>query len=175
MTRISKTAAHEVAIALVAKQRTELEEQEKRLSHVVTSLVMDRIPKEVHDFYEKFPKYVKTTQSARLTGLGWNREWLELEAKVPFMSNGSGSCNFELVFETKQHEKAANGLKDLHNNFIQSKKDLINLRSDIENTVYALKTLKAISEHFPEALPYLPKTPNTSLIIDTTALRQRLK
>lgn len=173
MTRISKTAAHEVAVALVAKQRTDLEEQEKRLSHVVTSLVLDRLPKEVHDFYEKFPQYVKKTSSARLTGLGWNREWLALEANVPYSGNGSG--NFELVFETKQHEKAANGLKDLHNAFIQSKRDLTALRCDIENTLYALKTLKAISEHFPEALPYLPKTPNTSLIIDTTALRERLK
>ncbi len=95
------------------------------------------------------------------------------EANVPY--NGGGSGNFELVFETKQHEKAANGLKDLHNAFIQSKRDLTALRCDIENTLYALKTLKAISEHFPEALPYLPKTPNTSLIIDTTALRERLK
>jgi len=173
MTRISKTAAHEAAVALVAKQRLDLEEQEKRLTHVVTSLVLDRIPKEVHAFYEKFPQYVKKTSSARLTGLGWNREWLQLEANVPY--NGSGSGTFELVFETKQHEKAANGLKDLHNAFIQSKRDLTALRCDIENTLYALKTLKAISEHFPEALPYLPKTPNTSLIIDTTALRERLK
>lgn len=172
MTRISKTAAHEVAIALVAKQRTELEEQEKRLSHVLTSLVLDRIPKEVHDFYEKFPQYIKTTATARLTGLGWNYEWLDLEGRVPCVSVGN---SFELVFDTKQHEKAANGLKDLYDSYEQSKRDLKALRYDIENTVYALKTLKAISEHFPEALPYLPKTPNTSLIIDTTALRQRLK
>lgn len=172
MTRISKTAAHEVAIALVAKQRTELEEQKKRLSHVVTSLVLDRIPKEVHDFYEKFPQFIKTADTARLTGLGWNYEWLYLEGRVPCVSVGS---RFELVFETKQHEKAAKGLRDLYDSYEQSKRDLTNLRSDIENTLYALKTLKAISEHFPEALPYLPKTPNTSLIIDTTALRQRLK
>jgi hypothetical protein len=172
MTRISKTAAHEVAIALTKNQRIDLVEQEKRLSHVVTSLVLDRIPKEVHDFYEKFPQYVKTTGGAYLKGLGWGGDFLTLEGSVP---NIGHNHNFVLNFETNQHEKAANGLRKLYNNLQQSKKDLTALRCDIENTLYALKTLKAISEHFPEALPYLSKTPNTSLIIDTTALRQRLK
>lgn len=159
-----------MAIALVAKQRTELEEQEKRLSHVVTSLCLDRVGMDIWEDYKKMPDYFKTSKTASLSGLGWDYEHIELTEKIP-----SENYNFNLVFETKEHEQTANALRKEYDAYEKAKKELRNLRSDIENTVYALKTLKAISEHFPEALPHLPKTPNTSLIIDTTALRKRLK
>lgn len=53
--------------------------------------------------------------------------------------------------------------------------EINSLKSEIEQALLSLVTFKRVSENFPEAVPFLPKIQNTSLVVDLSNLRNKIK
>lgn len=127
-------------------------------------MLLKRVSKEVLDFYEKHPKYVKSTRLFRLIGNGFNYSYLNTVNEVPYIGDNS--------FEPKPEE--AKKLLELINKKQDLKDKLNKLVSEIENLLYSLRTYLKVLIEFPEAEPFLPKTISNKLMINVSDIRKKL-
>ena len=165
MSRITKTIAQEVAKQLVLPKRTELEERKIQLRKEVTQIVIQRLPTQVFETFEKHPGYFSTTQRFQFIGEAINFSYLQADQDLPY-----DSIRIEVGPEIGRY---LNEEKEYIN---KTGKDLEELELNIESTLMGLRTYNKTQQQFPEAFALLPK-PGTSeaLMINVDMIRNKLK
>jgi hypothetical protein len=164
--RITKQIASDVANQLLAKKVKGNNRNWTELSNEVYESVLKTIPKEITELQEKYPSYVRTSQNVRLFGNGFNHENINTPKSFP--------CTDYSKTYTPTEKEAAEWIK-LLNDYKDGKDNLRKLSSEIESALYNLKTYKAVQENFPEAYELLPEKVSTSLSVNISDIRQKIK
>lgn len=164
--RITKQIASDVANQLLAKKVKGNNRNWTELSNEVYESVLKTIPKEITELYEKHPSYVRTSQNVRLFGNGFNHENISTPRGFP--------CIDYSKTYTPTEKEAADWIK-LLNDYKDGKDNLRKLSSEIESALYNLKTYKAVQDNFPEAYELLPEKVSTSLSVNLSDIRQKIK
>lgn len=148
MSRITNEMAEQIAKAMTSEKLEAIKKLESEISEKTREEVLKTIPKEVKDFFKKFPEWTQRDGSVRLNGNGCDHERVRVET-VPSKNNGT-------VYHNPSNEFASEILK-LINKRDKLKNDLSTLKKSIENALKQLRTFKKIREAFPEAAEFLPK------------------
>lgn len=163
--RITKSIAEDVAIKLTAKKREELSSIENEIRETLESFILKRLDKKIIDFHKSFPNYTNTSKSYRVSGNGFNFQYLETKNSLP--------CNNNNSFEPSPEE--AKTLLSLINKKKDLRDKLENLQKKIEVLLYNLRTYSKVILEFPEAEPFLPNTISDKLTINVSDIRKQLK
>jgi len=164
MSRITKQIAENVAAQLTRKKNTEISSLKKELENKFSEIYLKTVPKEVLQLFEKFPDYVKTRRGLQCTGNGFEWQTLDFNKELPAYKN----CFSPDELDAKELLELANKIKD-------KKQELFKLKAEIENVVFNLRTFKRVEIEFPEAVPFLPTTVSTALMVNISDLRNKLK
>ena len=164
--RITKQIASEVAKELVAKKRKENGKVWIELCESIYESIKKKIPKELIDFSNKYPSYTRMSQIVKLVGNGFNHESINLNNAFP--------CRDWSLTYVPTNEEGEKWIK-LFNKYHEQRESISSLHRDIENALYNLKTYKAVEENFPEAYKFLPEKITTSLSINLSDIRQKIK
>jgi len=163
MSNITKAIAQEVAIKLTVKKRDSLKNEELKLKDDFREIIIKTIPKDVLDCFEKHPSYFDTRTSVQLSGNGFQWESINFGKELPVFRNFTPDA------------VTAKKIMILKNKVEDSKKNLSDLQKEIENALFGLRTYKRVEENFPEAFAFLPNKITTSLAINLTDIRQKIK
>jgi len=161
---VTKAIATEVAEKLIQKQGLELKELKQDLKQKFEDIVLNTIPKDIKDFYKKHPRYTNTRQSFQLSGNGFEYKYLNTKNEVPAVTNSF-----------QPNEADALVLHGLLNEIDKKEKEYKKLFSEIEVALFGLRTYKRVEENFPEAFLLLPNKITTSLAVNISDLRQKIK
>ena len=165
MSRITKDIAHEVARKLTSKKTEEINKIEKELQLKLEGFLLEKVPKEIMDLFKKHPNYFEKTSSFRISGNGFNYEYLQTKNSIPYCGNNSFTPTAE----------QAKPLMELNNKITDLKKKKSELFREIQNLLYNLRTYSKVISEFPEAEPFLPKTITNKLIVNISDIRNQLK
>lgn len=161
---VTKQIASEVAEKLIQKQGLELIELKENLKQKFEEIVLNTIPKYIKDFYKKHPRYMDTRQSFQLSGNGFEYKYLNTKNEVPAFSHSF-----------QPNDRDAIILHGLLNEIDKKEKQYEKLFSEIEIALFGLRTYKRVEENFPEAFLLLPNKITTSLAINISDLRNKIK
>lgn len=161
---ITKTIAVEVSEKLIQKQGLELKQLKENLKVKLEEIILNTIPKEIKDFYKKHPSYVETRQSFQLSGNGFEYQYLNTKNHIPA---------FKTSFQPNEVDALL--IKNLLNEIKDKEKEYKKLFSEIEIALFGLRTYKRVEENFPEAFLLLPNKITTSLAINISELRNKIK
>lgn len=161
---ITKAIAVEVAEKLIQKQGLELKGLKEDLKQKLENIILGTIPKEIKDFYKKHPSYVETRQSFQLSGNGFEYQYLNTKNHIPA---------FKSSFQPNETDALL--IKNSLNQIKDKEKEYKKLFSEIEVALFGLRTYKRVEENFPEAFLLLPNKITTSLAVNISDLRQKIK
>ena len=166
MSRITKSIAESTAKKLVKTKREVIASLENQLSNEVQKQITSKIPLDIIQFQEKYPKFITTSSTVIISGNGWNFERVYLNKYLP----SPNSSQFEFL----PNPKIANRLLLIFNEIKDKKTAIEELQNDLENTIFNLRTYKSVQENFPEAYELLPKIANNSVQLNLSDIRNRL-
>jgi len=161
--RITKQIAVSVSEALTAEKFKEVALKEALIEPLVVKLLLRTLPSCIIDCFNSHPSHFKTRNYFNLVGNGFNHEGVFLSEKMPYVSASLSPDLGEAVI-----------LRVCLNNYSDLKNKTELLKKDIENTIFGLKTYKAVELNFPEAFSLLPKINNAVVALDLSQLRKRL-
>lgn len=164
MSVITKTMAAEAAKKLTEKKAEDLQKSAEKISEVFEEMYKKTLSSEVLDLFEKHPSYFKSRTSFQLKGEGLNYEYVCLNKGLPYSSN---------IFTPTKTQAAE--LRKALDSIERKRKILHDLKTEIEITLWSLRSYKKIAEFLPEAVPFLPQKMTTALAVNVSDLRQRLK
>lgn len=167
MSRITKTLAQEVADKMTATRRETIRLKKSFYKESIYNEIRKTIPKDVLDFFEKYPQYTETSQSIRISGNGFNYEYEVIDKELPSKRGQN--------FQYTPSEEIAKSLLEKKNEIEKLKIETESLRKEIESTIFNLKTYKYVQENFPEAFEYFPTQKiTTALSLNISDLRNRI-
>jgi len=161
---ITKTIAAEVAEKLLSKQVLELQGLKEDLKQKLENIILSTIPKEIKDFYKKYPSYVETRQSFQLSGNGFEYQYLNTKNHIP---------SFKSSFQPNESDALL--IKNSLNEIKDKEKEYKKLFSEIEIALFGLRTYKRVEENFPEAFVFLPNSISNKLVVNISDLRNKIK
>lgn len=171
MSRITKELAENISMFLVKKKREELALVVDKLNLSLIDLYKSRYtPKEVIDFDQKFPGYVRKKSSFYLNGNGFRHDYIDLGGNSFIVNPEIGTILEPTPQEAKDIQKKQRSIS-------VERKQINDLQSSIYNALLSLKTFKAVRENFPEAAELLPAESNPSLLpsLNLSSIREQLK
>ncbi len=153
MSRITKHIASEMAKKLGAKSLGKLETLRDETEESIRGIIYNRLPAEVVDLEKKFPKYLNTDNSYHPT---YKKEFgsavFYFKEAIPSpIHNGYSSKSISLL------PKNVADLDKLAHKYAKAETAHKALIQKLEDSLYALRTYKKVTEQFPEAVKYLPK------------------
>lgn len=165
--RITKEIARNVANQLTSKKRKELYELQERFKDELLKTYLEDIPKEIKELAQKYPYYFKKSNSISFGGCnGFSYEYFSLSESVIIKQSSS--------YYTEISSENAKKLNKIHNKIQDKKNEITELFKDLEIALYSLKTYSKVSEQFPEAIPFLPKSITTELSVNISNIRKRI-
>lgn len=165
MSIITKAAAKEVALKLTDKKAKMLTDLQREFEEYCTDLTEAATPKKVLELFKTHPNYLSSFKHVYFSGEGIAHSGSKkLTRPIP---RAGSNVNLEPE-EARAYMKKLHSLEDAK---LQYEKLLI----DTESALLGLKSYKKISECFPEATPFLPNKISTTLVVDISKLRGRLK
>jgi hypothetical protein len=147
--RITKAIAEETAKKMVASKQSELNGKVKELSAFTQNFLLEKVPNDVKECFKDNSKFIKTNQSFRFTGCGFNNEWISTIVSVPSINQYIDITNEDSYF-SKKAIKMSNAID-------KQKEGIKTLKAHIENALFSFGTIKKASEMFPECADFLPK------------------
>ena len=164
MSRITKQISENVAVKLTEKKDLEIKRLNENLKDKFTEIYLKTIPKEVIDVHAKYPGFIKTRSSVQCTGNGFQWQNLSFSGYIPSTGN-----------TFSPNEKDSKLLLKLLNEIDDKKSELSKLKREIEVLVFGLRTYSRVNIEFPEATPFLPNSASSSLVVNISDLRKKLK
>lgn len=166
MSRITKDIASAIAKKLIQKKQDAVNKLNNEFAKKAGEYYLKTLPEKVIKAFEDdvLKKYIDTTTSIRLSGHGWNYQYVPLDKNYP--DNRKSVQNFT----PKQMEI----LLKMYNDHSTAKNELNDLKSKIEIALYNLKTYSRVSESFPEAIPHLPTNSTTAVSVNVLEIRNEL-
>jgi hypothetical protein len=147
--RITKAIAEATAKKMVASKQESLNVKVKELSTLTQNYLLEKVPNDVKECFKENPKFIKTDQSFRFTGIGFNHEWISTLTPIPSTTQYL-NINQEDSFFAEKAIKMSNAID-------KQKEEIKNLRAHIENALLSFGTIKKASEMFSECAEFLPK------------------
>jgi hypothetical protein len=167
MSRITKQIANDVAIKMTATKREVVKLKKQFYKEFIYNELRNQIPKNILDFYEQNPRYVKTYNYVRISGNGFNYECVVLDKSLPSPNSNT--------FEFLPSEKTAKTLLGLKLEFEKLGKETDDLFMELQNALIGLRTYNSVNENLPEAFEFLPTIKTTTLQLNISDLRKKLK
>lgn len=165
MSRITKQIATSVANQLVLSRNQDLKKEQLKLSEIVTSIYLSKIPDEVMEFFKLYPVFFKTKGGIKLNGNGFNYEFFPMTKNVP--DNNDSYCG---LFSKEDCDKIKNQWLLIQK--LQAEND--KLHFDIETALVNYRTYSNIEKEFPEAFKLLPARQITALVVNIKDIRCKL-
>jgi|GEM_PF-5527684 len=164
--RISKASAEQIAIAILMPLEKQRDAALKIFESAAKEAYLQTVPDKVMEVYKKFPCWCQSATGLKLDGNGFDRLYVSV-GRVPSTTEYNMSFKPSADTAKKLHvlERAFSDLKERY------KKMLL----DTETALLNLRTYKAIAEQIPEAIPFLPATESTAIILNLSGLRKNLK
>lgn len=162
---ISKERAAQIAELLIQPKQKEITEIEKLLKDELTKIVESAVPEDVKKLWDDNSKFLNYATYVTLRKYGFNHDSFSLSKPVPASDHGDFDISKE---DAKTIKSIQNQIKDL-------KVSRDKLRIEIKQSLLQLKTVKNISEHFPEAAKHLPASNTLAITIDLNKVRNQLK
>lgn len=161
--KISKQRANDAAIKICAPLLQNIKDHDEKINSTVRAMRLNKVPKEVRSFFDKFPDYFKREGSYYLGQS--NREGI-------YARYGSD----KYIPEPQNKEETAADKNIIHG-LLNTKEKLQEKYNDsvlkIEKTILALGTEKRVLDEFPEAAPFLDCQPtNTGLMLNIQPIRK---
>lgn len=164
MSRITKEIARNVAIELTKVKKEQLKKIQLQLKDIVSEIYKQQLPEEVVSLFKKYPKYFQTAISTRINSPGFQWEFFNI-IEMPQKTTA-------FTVNDTQGKK----IISLDDTIRSKRKDLEKLVSNIEATLFNLRTYKNVEKEFKEAFILLPEINiNTALSININDLRIQLK
>lgn len=163
-TRISKELSERIADKLTAEKKIAIDLKNKTLNETFAKYYESTLPKDVVEFFAKHPNYCNSRSSMQLVGNGFNWNYFGFGKELPATKS-----------TFSPDEKTAKVLLDLENEINDLKKERRDLRNEISNALYSLRTFNRIRIEFPEAAEFLPANGTTALAINLADIRSKLK
>lgn len=165
MSRVTKEIAKEVAKKLTANHTDKIEKIGERMAVLAVAHIRNETPKEVTEFYAKYPSYCKTRTNISLRGNTLNQIHLSIE-QIPWEGDSSSSI---VPDDLGRELQKLEGERDA----IQKAKT--KLFREIEQTMLSLRTFKKVQGVFPEAAEFLPKSATAYLpVVNLEGIREEL-
>jgi len=161
---ITKTIAAEVAEKLLSKQALEIKNLRNKLESTFDEIYLKTIPKEVVELFKKYPNYFKTRNNFHLSGNGFDWKSITAYKSLPYIN-----------YAFQPNEKDSIILHNSINKIDKKKSEYKKLHSEIEIALFGLRTYKRVEENFPEAFLLLPNKITTSLAVNISDLRNKIK
>lgn len=173
MATITKQEAEFISKKLMAKRLEETKSKEKDFRLLITQMYIEQTPVEVIKLQKKYPDWFCTSSSISLPYEDYRGEIVTAinayGSPSPRICNNYTSAKLEIPKDQKALVfKMRNEVDAIKKKY---KEDLFT----IENSLNALKTYARITEHFPEAVEYLPTKEKMALSINFTDVRKLIK
>jgi len=158
MKRIGKILAKEIARSMandtIGKEIRKMEEEIRNKSY---SIAVSKVPKEVMDFYLKYPQYTATSSYVAFRYGVDTEKYATLSNSIPAVNGNQPYIDLPISdYEWITNKKI--DIKQLEN----KRSQMIN---QIQSTLLHLATPKRIKESFPEAYEYLEEESETCTAI----------
>lgn len=165
--RISKELASKVAKAMMSEKRKKQDDLFAQFKDKLKQAYIITIPQLVLDTFKKHPDYFHTTRVICIDTNGFNNFHVNID--TPILNN---SGNYYTFYHPSP--SASSSLMKLKNSIssLRDKNDKLEL--ELKETIIALRTFARIQELLPEAVPFLPKSQSTEIIVDLTQLRKKI-
>lgn len=171
MSRISKELAAIIAGQLVAHKYAAIEQLKKEYNTFIFDTFQEQTPKEVKDFFKKFPDYFEIESHINFTGHGfrWEQVYIsDTEEKAPIIANKDNKAM--LTLDKSLASQISKRLHAIEKAEDQYKK----VKGEIRMALINLRTYKNITDKFPEAAEHLPKISVPAVIVNIEGLRKKI-
>ena len=162
--KITKEIATEMAKKMVSKEREIIKKERQDLYDEIEKTIYKTIPTEVLDF--GFKEYLNKTNLVVLCSARsqWPIHHFYLKEELP--SSRPSEIKYTL---SPREEKLLQSLD-------KRDRELNNLKENISNTIYNLRTSSRVEKEFPEAIPFLPEGNGitTAICVQTDSIRKEL-
>lgn len=150
MAKISQNAAYKAALKIAEPLKTKADELKKEICDLLRAAYMRDVPKDIIDFFEKYPRWTKQSDHIYASGKGIsNCNESYYVSGVP--NTTSNSIRIHLS------DKDAALFVKLYNKEEDARAKYKETLKEIENTILTLGTHKKIGEVMPNALRFLPE------------------
>ena len=152
ITRISKSTAEDVAKRMAtATIGAKIGEVKRQMADMANELLKNKVPADITACSKAYPNYFTIINSAYFKADGL--EVICIEGLQGYPRKGNSWCD---TFEcTRKFYDAIHDLDVRKRQLLEEQKVLIRT---VENTLFALRTLKNVKDKFPEAVSYFPKS-----------------
>jgi hypothetical protein len=142
--KITKSKSEEIAFFLTKSKENQINELQLELSKKLKEVYDKSIPKEILELQKKHPDYFEMTSYVSLYENGFNGQRLFLgKERSIFNQNSRSSLSLNSV------DGAI--LFKLYNKFSDAKKELKDIRIEVQNIILMLGTKLKVLKEFPEA------------------------
>ena len=163
---ISKSFAAELSAHLIKDKSDANIEKTKKDRNEIRDILLKYIDKDLIALSIKFPNAVYSDNSFNCDGLvGTN--YLKIGTSIPRQFNNLQAFNLSAL-ELKTIRKLANDINYNSNS-------IINLRKDLEDAIYKLRTERRVLEAFPELAGIIKGISSSGTVVDINSLKTQLK
>lgn len=168
--RLSKNECHRIAHKMTAGISSEIKAIETWFNNLSRQILEEQVPETIMSLFSgdsNLAKYIKVAKHGCIVS---NKRYYYTD----FDSVPSNSSDFRPnIIIPEKNEKQFKELYEKRH-ALQTKQSI--LVKELEDILYKLATPKRITEHLPEALPFLPEVEESSLPqINLSQFRQKLK
>lgn len=164
--RINRAGAQEVANKLLDKRDKQVKQLRQDYLLMLTEEAERQVPDNIMKFFKDNHNWMSSQTSCYMNGHGFNGESFSMIRDVPKQHG------HEMIKLTKDF---ADKLKKAIHAHEKERDEVKALRESIVVALCNLRTFKNIQEHLPEAVPFLPKSDNTELIVNFSDIRKKIK
>jgi len=168
MSRISKDLAHQIAFKLTVGGRQEVDRLHKEYQEIATQAYESQTPEMIREAFKKHPQFFYTATEIRITGRGFNNEYIRTTRNIIPNSNSGRYSNYEPTVKTSETLTAA---KRKYEKAEAAHKKLL---QETEVAIINLRTYKNIGENIPAAKKYLPPPMSNALVVNVDNLVKKL-
>lgn len=168
MARVSKNIIEGIVKFLLKEKRTNFNKKQEEFTSFFTESYLETLPQDLLVFYDTNlgKKYLNLTSSLRVSGNGFNYEYINTNRQVP-SENG---------FNFLPQEELAKKLLDKRNELDLLRKEYDELQRELLSVLQSLSTDKNIIKEFPETQVYFTKNNTcTQLVPNLQLVKDRLK
>lgn len=164
MSRITKQIAEATAKKLTEKHSKEITEISNELKEFVTDIYLKTIPPKVLITFNNYPDFFRTTTNVQVVGPGLSYQHVNLTQSYPNES-----------YRLSLSQEEADVVVALLNKISDKNEKVCQLKNEIENVLFSLRTYANVQKQFPEAYALLPvPSNNTGLIVNIDSLRSQI-
>ena len=164
--RMTKELAKQIARKLTVKKIEVSNQIFIDYRQAVTDAYIKQTPKEVAETFKKHPDWFYTRSGISFSGHGFR--WETVTATEQVICNSRSDANLNL--DDKLAAKLTN-LKRKNENAVAAYNALVD---EIETALFNLRTFANVEKNFPEAIPFLPASTSTALMVNFDALRKKI-